>query len=159
MDYPQTETGIKVLHYSLTRQTSRAYEIIDITEEVEKLLAESGVVNGQVNIFVRHTTATIKINEREDGFFRDFEKFCQSFVPAGCNYHHDDLESRDPATLCDGEECLNGHSHLLQMFVGTASETIPVIDGTMQLGKWQRIFLVELDRAKEREVLLTVMGQ
>lgn len=153
------KTSATVSHYLLKYNTQKSLDIMDITSDIEKIISSADIKTGTVTIFTKHTTTAIKINENEAGFFKDFRKFCAAFAPADKAYHHNDLENRDPATMCDGEECLNGHSHLLQMFVGTASETIPVIDGEMQLGTWQRILFIELDHAREREVMVTLMGE
>lgn len=154
-----TTQNSQIHHFTLTYNTQKSLDIVDITDDVERVLLESGVTSGLVNIYTRHTTTTIKINEHEDGFFEDFRRFCRQFAPASGDYKHNDLSVRDPKTLCDGEECLNGHSHVLQMFVGTASEHVPVVDGKLQLGRWQRVLFLELDRAKERQVMVTVMGE
>lgn len=147
-------------HHSLKFKTKEFCDIIDITDQVEAFTKENKVKNGLVTVFTKHTTTALKINEVEAGFFADFKDFCQKLVPADGDYRHNDLENRCPSTICQvHEECLNGHSHILQMFVGTASETIPLQNGQMQLGTWQRILLIELDSAREREVLIQVLGE
>lgn len=73
---------------------------------------------------------------------------------------HNDLHHRDTKTMCQNrEECLNGHSHILQMLIGASSETIPVSGGKLLLGRWQRILLIELDSRRRREVGITIMGE
>lgn len=79
------------------------------------------------NIFTRHTTAVLKINEAEDGFRNDLRKWCDTYTSIDDIYQHNDLEHRDPKTMCESkEECLNGHAHIRGMLVGNSSETIPV---------------------------------
>lgn len=154
----QTISQTRILHASLKQQTLAAFQIIDITDEVQAFVEQSQIKSGQISVFTKHTTTAIKINEKEDGFFNDFKKFCQEFMPASKTYCHNDLSVRDPATMCEGEECANGHSHLLQMFIGSASETVPVIDGKLSLGRWQRILFIELDHGRERELNMTLIG-
>jgi thiamine phosphate synthase YjbQ (UPF0047 family) len=75
-------------------------------------------------------------------------------------YQHNDLEHRDPKTMCASkEECLNGHSHIRDMLFGTTSETIPVQNGVMSLWVRQRILFIEMDHARERKVILSFMGE
>lgn len=146
----------------VTISTKEFYDIIDLTDKVEDFLGKIGADSGLINVFTRHTTVAIKINEREDGFFRDLRSILfGDLVSPEREYHHNDLETRDPATICPvgGHECLNGHSHVAQMFIGSASETVPVEDGKLLLGRWQRILMFELDGARDREVVFTFSGK
>lgn len=134
----------------------------NITAEVEEFLHNNDFQNGWVNIFTQHTTTAIKINEDEAGFHKDLKRIVfDKIAPPSEHYVHNDLEVRDPKTLCPlgGEECANGHSHVAQMFLGSASETIPVKDGKMLLGRWQQILFIELDHARERTVIFSFMGE
>jgi len=109
--------------------SAKPFDIKDITDEVTDFLQEAKVKNGLVNVFTRHTTATIKINEVEDGLRNDLQSRCDKYVPMDVWYQHNDLENRDPKTMCaTKEECLNGHAHLRDMLLGVTSETIPVHD-------------------------------
>ncbi len=140
-------------------KTIRDLQIIDLTQEVEKFLAEHQCMNGFVNVFTKHTTATIKINELENGLAKDMELWCDKYVPTDEFYHHNDLPNRDPSTMYhDREESLDGHSHLRYLLMWATSETIPVVDGKMQLGRWQSILFIEMDRAKERTVVFSFTG-
>jgi len=143
-------------------KTTGFFAIENITSQVESFLKDIGAADGIVNVYSRHTTVAIKINEAEDGFYADIKRVMseQLAPPSDTGYKHNDLETRDPATLCpiSKEECLNGHSHVTQMLIGTASETIPVLGGTMQLGTWQQILMIELDHPRNREVMLSFVG-
>jgi secondary thiamine-phosphate synthase enzyme len=109
-----------------------------------------------VSIFTRHTTAILKINEAEDGFWNDLKKWCDKYVSIDERYQHNDLENRDPKTMCNSkEECLNGHSHIRAMLIGNSSETIPVKEGILQFGVWQRLLLIELDHARPRNIIFS----
>ncbi|NCP67106.1 YjbQ family protein [bacterium] len=147
----------------LTFQTKEFFQIENITSLVEDFLKEIKATSGLVNVYVQHTTVAIKINEDEAGFFADIKRVLSEEIcpPSDAGYQHNDLESRDPKTLCpiSKEECLNGHSHVSQMLIGTASETIPVVNGEMQLGRWQQILMIELDHARERNVMLSFLGE
>lgn len=134
-------------------------EIVDITKDVQKFLDEKKCAHWLVNVFTKHTTASIKINEYEDGFTKDLELWCDKHVPEDCFYHHNDLLNRDPQTMyTDREESLDGHSHLRYLLLGATSETIPVKEGKMLLGRWQSILFIEMDHAKERTVVFSFVG-
>ena len=93
-------------------------------------------------VFSRHTTAAIRINEAEPLLLRDMEVMLARVAPTGVYYHHNDLSIRT-VNLTE-EEDMNGHSHCRHLLMGS-SEAIPVADGELLLGVWQRVFLVELD--------------
>jgi secondary thiamine-phosphate synthase enzyme len=111
-----------------------------------------------VNVFTRHTTAVLKINESEDWLWKDLQIWSDKVVPIEDRYHHNDLPNRDPKTMCASkEECLNWHSHIRSMLLGVSSEIIPVTAGVMMLGVRQRILLLELDHARPRTIIFSFM--
>lgn len=146
---------------TLTFQTKGFYDVMNITEKVQKFLDEIKAGDGIVQVFTRHTTVAIKINEWEQGILNDMKRILfGKIADPSENYDHNDLEKRDPATICPksgGKDCLNGHSHIAQMILGSTSETVPVKNGKMQLGTWQQILFFELDHAREREVILSFL--
>lgn len=149
---------MQVINRSFHIDTGEAPDIIDITQRIQGILAESEIQDGTILVFAQHTTVVIKINEKEEGLLADLKNLMAAIVPSTCKYKHDDLDSRDPATMCDGEECLNGHAHLQQMLFGSTGETIPIIHGKLSLGRWQHIFLIELSDPRERTVTVTIIG-
>lgn len=141
-------------------QTSKPFDIIDLTQQIRDFLKDCDAKDGLVSVFTRHTTAVLKINEAEDGFWNDLKKWCDKNVSIDERYQHNDLENRDPKTMCESkEECLNGHSHIRAMLMGDSSETIPVKAWKMLLGVWQRILLFELDHARPRKIVFSYMGE
>lgn len=148
-------TPFTVVHERLCFETTAAPEFIDITEEVMAVVEASGVLSGQVTVFSTHTTAAIKINENEPLLLRDMARVLCELAPADADYEHNDF-SRRTVNMTE-DECANGHAHCQHLFLG-ASETVPVIDGRVALGHWQRIFLIELDRPRSRQVVVTVLG-
>ena len=140
--------------------TERRFHVVDVTEECRDLLATSRIVEGTLTVFSQHTTCAVKINERETCFLEDLRLFMEALVPADAYYRHDDFEIRDPETLAGTpeDEPVNGHSHIKQMLLGSASETVPIVDGHLALGRWQRIMFIELDQARPRRVRLQVQG-
>lgn len=135
--------------------TQRAPEFIDITDWVCECAAKSKVNNGFVVVYSKHTTAAIKINENEPLLLRDMTEFLEKFSPRNGGYQHNDFSIR--TVNMNPDESPNGHAHLQHLLMGT-SETIPIIDGIMQFGRYQSVFLIELDHPREREVMVQVVG-
>lgn len=137
-------------------KTERAPQFIDLTDQVQQVVEESGIRHGQVVVFTRHTTAAIRINENEPELMRDFVAFLERIAPESARYFHNDFEIRT-VNMTD-DECANAHAHCRQLLMAT-SETVPIVNGELCLGTWQRIFLVELDHARDRSVIIQVLGQ
>ncbi|MCH7706396.1 MAG: YjbQ family protein [Chloroflexi bacterium] len=140
----------------LVFETTKAPEFIDITDDVVRFVRESRVQNGCVVIYSKHTTAAIKVNENEPLLIEDMERFLKRIAPQDANYRHNDFSIR--TVNLEEDDCPNGHAHCQHLLMST-SETVPVIDGELQLGRWQRVFLVELDRPRSREVVLQALGE
>jgi len=140
----------------LTVQSTTAPEFLDITERVEDIVERTGVRTGEVRLYARHTSAGLTINELEPLLMGDMTRFVNRLAPPGDEYGHNDFSIRTVNMMED--ESPDGHSHC-QRIVFNTSEFVPLLDGRMQLGVWQRVFLVELDRAREREVLVQVFGE
>ena len=136
---------------------STAPEVIDITDRVVNSLKDSQIRNGFVLVFSRHTTAAITIQENEPLLLNDMASLLERLAPKSARYGHNDFSIR--TINMEEDECPNGHSHCQHLTLGS-SETIPVIDGSLALGQYQHIFMVELDEAKAapREVLVQIMG-
>ena len=148
--------GVKFSLRSLTIRTDKGPQFIDITAGVAGLVQESSIQNGFAIVFTRHTTAAIRINENEPMLLRDMEEFLRKVAPSHAYYNHNDLSHRT-TNMSDGEQP-NGHSHCQQLLLG-ASEAIPIVAGQLFLGQWQRLFLIELDRGREREVVVQMVGE
>jgi len=144
-----------VLCEALIHTTTSAPEFIDITEEVQRIVFDSGARFGQVTIFSCHTTAAIRVNENEPLLLEDMARILHEIAPLHAEYEHNDFTRR--TVNMEEDECANGHAHCQHLFLST-SETVPILEGRMPLGTWQRIFLVELDRPRERKVLVNVVG-
>jgi secondary thiamine-phosphate synthase enzyme len=124
--------------------TSSHNALYDITDQVRKIIDSSEVQDGIVHIYVRHATAAIMIQENwDDSVQTDVIHLLKKMIPDGVWLH--DRQ--------DG----NGDAHLKSGLVGP-SETVPIVNGTMALGRWQNIFLCEFDGPKKREILITVIA-
>lgn len=150
---------MKMLFENHSFATTRCLEFRDLTEDVRGTVERSEVTNGMALVYSPHTTCAIVVNERESGFVADFEELVSGIVPQGRAYRHDDMTIRTENLEDDDHSVPNGHGHLRQTIIGSASETIPIVDGSLQLGRWQRVFLVELDRPRDRRVLIQVLGE
>jgi len=129
---------------TITLSTDASNALYDITAEVKGIVKAAGMQNGIVHIYVRHATAAIMIQENwDDSVQMDVVNLLSKLIPRGVWLH--DRQ--------DG----NGDAHLKSGIVGP-SETIPLIDGTLALGRWQNIFLCEFDGPKKREIVITVIA-
>ena len=151
----EERVGMKLHRRVIRREATRAPEFVDITDEIAAAVDASGIHEGTVTVFSRHTTAAVKINENEPLLLEDMARFLARIAPRDDEYRHNDFTIRT-ANMTE-DECPNGHSHCQHLLL-SASETIPVCDGAPLLGRWQRVFLVELDRPRPREVVIQVSG-
>ncbi|MBC7100051.1 MAG: YjbQ family protein [Methanobacteriales archaeon] len=126
-------------------KTSKRMELVNITQKVKDIVKASGISEGIVNVFTRHTTSAIFINENESRLLGDFEKVIEKLIPMGRSYGHNAIDN-------------NADSHLRAMIIG-GSQSIPLIGGSLDLGTWQSIFFVEFDGPRRRRVRVTVIGR
>ena len=139
-------------------QTSGGLHVTDITDDVREIVAESGVLDGICCVYSPHTTCCVRVNEFESGFLEDFAGMLKRLVPSETYYAHDDW-GRRTENLCEEDMAFgNGHAHCMSMLLGPAGESIPVSEGELCLGTWQRILFVELDRERDRRWLAQVVG-
>jgi secondary thiamine-phosphate synthase enzyme len=139
--------------------TEECGQLIEVTGDVRSAVERSGVANGMALVYSPHTTCAVLINERESGFMQDFRETLEGLIPAeGPYYRHDDMSIRTEGLEDDPHEFPNGHSHCRAGILSSSSQTIPIVDGELLLGRYQSIFFLELDRAKPRKVFIQVIG-
>lgn len=124
-------------------KTIERFEILDITREVNSVVADSGVKTGLVNVFSIHSTSSIVINENESGLLEDLKKLLINLVPEEAGYNHDRIDN-------------NADSHLRSLLLGNCV-SVPLDSGRMELGTWQSIFFIELDGPRTRNITVTVL--
>ena len=131
---------------TFTLETSGHNEVHDVTEQVSKVVAESGTVAGQCTVYTPHATAAITINENADpNIGADFLKALQKMVIEHDGWLHDRVDN-------------NAAAHIKSALVGP-SETIPITGGRLTLGTWQNIFFCEFDGPRRtRKVIVSVLG-
>ena len=127
---------------SFTVETKKQKELIDITPQVSKLVSASKVKEGICLVFTKHATAALVINENADPNFRqDINNCLDKLIPEGI-WLHDQIDD-------------NGAAHLKSAIV-SPSQTIPVVNNKLDLGRWQGIGLLELDGPRQREIVVIV---
>jgi secondary thiamine-phosphate synthase enzyme len=144
------------MNHVIKLATKATLEFIDITDEVLTAIKKCGIKNGIVNIQSLHTTMAIIVNEAEPLLIGDMKKMLERVAPETLEYDHDNFEIRT-VNMCDGE-CQNGHSHCKALLL-SPSQMLNIVDEKLQFGRWQRVFALELDRARPREVALQIIGE
>ena len=142
-------------HSRIRVETRRSTEFIDLTDRITASLSETGIRDGLVNVQTLHTTAAILVNEHEPLLLADFETMLARVAPQDAPYRHDDMATRT-VNLVPGERP-NGHAHCRALLL-RPSALLNLADGRLQLGRWQRVFLVEMDGPRSREVSVLVLG-
>ena len=152
------EASLKTCLFTLNVEAKTAPEFIDVTDRVIEFVRQSEVQHGFAVVYSKHTTAAIAIQENEPLLLQDMASMLERLSPRNAHYRHNDFSVR--TVHMHENECPNGHSHCQHLTLGT-SETIPISQGKLTLGRWQRIFMVELDGeapSPYREVLVQILG-
>jgi secondary thiamine-phosphate synthase enzyme len=149
---------VKTFQSESRLRTAGGLTVTDITEEVQDAVRESGIQDGVCAVYSPHTTCSVRVNEWERGFLEDFAVLLKRLVPSEHYYAHDDWDRRTENVCEEDMEVGNGHAHCMSMLLGPAGESIPVRDGELALGRWQRVLFLELDRARDRRWLVQVVG-
>jgi len=134
---------MKILSKEFQVKTKSRFESIDITDLVQESI--KGVNEGIAYVIVKHTTCAITINEAERGLMSDYIEWAKKLVPPEGEFKHNIIDN-------------NGHAHVISSIIGN-SRVVPITGGTLDLGTWQRIILLEFDGPRTRTVLVKVMGE
>ena len=132
----------------ISRKTRSSNEILDLTPEVQEVVRGSGIRTGQITLLVVGSTAALSTLEHEPGLVgHDVAAALERVAPTDAHYEHE-------ATWHDD----NGHSHVRSFLVGP-SLALPIVEGSLPLGTWQQVVLIELDtRPRNRQVVMTLVG-
>ena len=125
--------------------TKKRREMVHITDEVEKIVRRSGVRDGLCFVSPMHITAAVYVNDHESGLIEDIGKWLEQLAPARPDYKHHQT----------GED--NGDAHLKSLLLHHET-TLPVTNGRLDLGTWQRIFYAEFDGQRRKRVIVKVLG-
>ncbi len=128
-----------------TIRTAKRYEILDITGMVEDFLGRSGLRDGFILVSTMHITASIFVNDRESGLWHDIMTWLEGLAPRGEDYKHH----------LTGED--NADAHLKRMLLGH-QVLVPVTDGALDLGTWERVHYGEFDGQRSKRILFKAVG-
>ena len=139
---------MKIINEHITFDTKGHSDIIDITQQVQQKIRNSGLNNGSVLIFVPGATGALTTIEYEPGLVSDLQDALERIAPQGLEYAHN-------LKWGDG----NGHSHVRASLMGP-DLTVPFVDGKMTLGTWQQIIFIDLDnRSRSRKLVVQITGE
>ena len=137
---------MKFLTEYMTFNTKKRREFINITRDIDKALQKSGIKEGMILVSAMHITSGVFVNDAEPGLHKDIEEWLLKLIPEGHDYYHHRT----------GE--VNGDAHLRNILIGH-EVTIPVTDGKLDLGPWQKVFYAEFDGQRSKQVIIKVMGE
>lgn len=126
--------------------TEKRKDLVHITPDLETILKKSGIREGMMLVSAMHITAGILVNDNESGLHRDIMKWVERLAPVDPSYEHHRT----------GED--NGDAHLKRMLVHHQA-ILPVTDGRLDLGPWERCFYAEFDGQRRKRVVVKVMGE
>ena len=136
------KSNARAVQHTLEVLTTVRTELKDITDEVQRLVTDSGCSNGICHLYVPHTTAGVTINEVDDpAVARDIETALDKLIPHKGDYHH-----------AEG----NSDSHIKTALVG-ASQCVMIENGKLEIGRWQGIFFCEFDGPRSREIRVKIV--
>jgi len=136
---------VKVSFGEIRVYTRSRVNLVDITRDVEGKICESGVKQGMCLIYLPHSTAAMVVSEHEDGLMQDILKEVDRLFPSKVGWLHDRVDD-------------NAHAHLASAML-CSSRTFPIKEGNLVRGRWQNIFLLELDGPRDRRVIVEVLGE
>ena len=127
-------------------ETKKRREIIRITDEVTKIVERAKVKEGFCLVSAMHITASIYVNDWEDGLIADIEQWADKLAPFGPDYRHHGT----------GED--NGDAHLKRLLLGH-QVLLPITKGKLDLGPWEQVFYAEWDGMRRKRVVVKVIGE
>jgi secondary thiamine-phosphate synthase enzyme len=125
--------------------TKKRREYIHITPQVEEIVRRSGIQEGMVLVSAMHITASIYVNDNESGLIQDIDKWIEQLAPAKPDYKHHQT----------GED--NADAHLKALLLNH-EVIVPITNGELDFGTWQRIFYAEFDGQRDKRVIVKVLG-
>jgi secondary thiamine-phosphate synthase enzyme len=130
----------------LTVHTKKLREYLHLTPQVEAIVKKSGIKEGMVLVSAMHITAGVYVNDNESGLIEDIDTWLDELAPARSDYRHHQT----------GED--NGDAHLKSMLVHH-QVIVPITNGRLDFGPWQRIFYAEFDGQRDKRIIIKVMGE
>ncbi|MFN0084894.1 MAG: secondary thiamine-phosphate synthase enzyme YjbQ [Blastocatellia bacterium] len=130
----------------LVFKTGKKRDYINISEDVERAVTESGVREGLALVSAMHITAAVYVNDAEDGLIEDIDEWLERLAPARPDYRHHRT----------GED--NGDAHLKNLLVHH-QVLLPITKGRLDLGPWQQVYYAEFDGQRPKRVILKIIGE
>lgn len=149
--------AIVVVYEEFEVTTGGRFDMLDITDEVRRVVASSGVRDGNVLVFSPHTTCSVMVGTNGHKTVAVLKEVMVVLAAPDGYYAHDDFDIRTE-NLVENEPA-NAPAHMFQVFAGRVSESLPVVDGRVILGEGQRIFFLELDSPRPRRYAVQVVGE
>jgi secondary thiamine-phosphate synthase enzyme len=143
-------------HTRIQLATRQPTEFIDLTDRLQLLVADAAIGVGFLNVQTLHTTTAVIVNEHEPLLLTDFQALLEARAPDDGRYRHDDPRLRT-VNLTEDERS-NGHAHCRALGLPT-SVGLNIAGGQLVLGRWQRLFFVELDGPRQRELSVLMFGE
>lgn len=142
----------------LSVRTEAAFQMIDLSDRAVSVVDGAGLAEGALSAFCPHTSCGLAITEVEEGLHADVESVLEQLAPMSRAWAHDDLARR--WQNLEPDERRNGWSHIRSLLATQPSLVVPILDGQLALGRWQRLLLVELDGPRPaRTVVLQAWGR
>lgn len=168
------EVSMSVYHEIFTVHSGQNISFADVTEQVEKAVGNSGIKDGLVNVFSQHTSCSVFLQEDSEDvtynqiplLLQDMINVFEKIIPT-CRYegqylHPGPVHTENAMRLRDEKQewLLNTDGHLRSVLLGR-SETVPLVDGSMTLGEFGRIYFTDMDqtRARERRIRVQIVGE
>ena len=136
---------MKIKNHVIEFESKSKFQYVDITDEVERLIKEEGIKEGIAILHEIHTTGAIVIQENDPTIHEDTQEILEEIVPTNKNYRH------------GYEGNINAAAHIRNQLLGS-NVSIPIMNGKLALGTWQRIFFVEMFRPRHRKVVVSIIG-
>jgi len=136
---------MKIKNHVIEFESKSKFQYVDITDEVERLIKEEGIKEGIAILHEIHTTGAIVIQENDPTIHEDTQEILEEIVPTNKNYRH------------GYEGSINAAAHIRNQLLGS-NVSIPIMNGKLALGTWQRIFFIEMFRPRHRKVVVSVIG-
>ncbi len=138
---------MKTLTKHIWFNTASRHEFVNITDQVEDIVKESGVKEGMVLVNPMHITASVYINDAESGLINDFQKWLEKLAPTDESLYQHNMTGED-----------NGYAHLWRTIMGR-EVVVAVTNGKLDFGPWEQIYYAEFDGQRKKRVLVKVIGE
>lgn len=142
---------MRFLVKEISLETRKKMEILDVTRDVLRIIRESEVRNGIVNLWTPHATTAVAVNEHDIDLWEDILSAMKKLVPIEADYRHNAKYRGVPQEQ-------NAHAHILNCMI-KPNVTMPFSEGKMELGPWQSLLFIEMDGPRSRSLHVQVIGE